>query len=120
MRPRSTFSTFPLIATPSSAVARRYALAVAALLLLASPGAVRAQVDARAAEIVETAVQKQFERWEGVDDYTVYGWFGGNDFVEYYEKITVDGRPAFRIVPPRARGVGPRRRDAGGRIGGGR
>ncbi|HEM46291.1 MAG TPA: hypothetical protein ENO23_04510, partial [Alphaproteobacteria bacterium] len=55
---------------------------------------------ADAADVVRTALEKRLERWEGVDDYTVYGTFRGSESVRYYEKITVDGRPAFRLVPP--------------------
>lgn len=75
-------------------------LIAAALVLFALPAPLIAQEDSRAAEIVDTALDKRLERWEGVDDYTVYGLFNGTEVVQYYEKVTVDGRPAFRLVPP--------------------
>ncbi|MFW6084949.1 MAG: hypothetical protein ACODAA_07035 [Gemmatimonadota bacterium] len=74
---------------------------------LAAPGPLPAQEPAgeearaaRAAEIVDTAREKRFERWEGVENYTVYGIFKGADVAHHYEKTTVDGLPAFRLVPP--------------------
>lgn len=85
------------------------AVAVSATMIASftMPGPVPAQeaesgeaAATRAAEIVETARDKRYQRWEGVDDYTVYGTFRGMEVTHYYEKITVDGRPAFRLVPP--------------------
>lgn len=88
----------PVSATPR--VPAGGLLIAAAFVLLAPPAAVIAQEDSRAAEIVDTALERRLERWEGVDDYTVYGLFNGTEVVQYYEKVTVDGRPAFRLVPP--------------------
>ena len=88
---------FPSLAVIATAVS---------FAILAAPASLPAQqatgeaTDARAAEIVRTAQEKRYERWEDVDDYTVYGTFRGQEVTHYYEKITVDGRPAFRLVPP--------------------
>lgn len=82
-------------------------LSAAMIASLTVPAPVPAQEAARgeagasrAAEIVDTAREKRYQRWEDVDNYTVYGTFRGMDVSHHYEKITVDGRPAFRLVPP--------------------
>lgn len=104
MRVRSPFSGQPGGSPLSSAAAT---LSVIAIGSFGTPGPLTAQqagggddTASRAAEIVDTAREKRYERWEGVDDYTVYGTFRGADIAHHYRKITVDGRPAFRLVPP--------------------
>lgn len=69
-------------------------------LLVAVAAAVGAQPDAQS---VLAAVQaKQAERWATVDNYTVTLSVRDSGNLEtpiYYEKMEVDGKPAFRMVP---------------------
>ncbi|MCA9739080.1 MAG: hypothetical protein KC645_15750 [Gemmatimonadetes bacterium] len=62
-------------------------------------GALPAPQDAQA--ILETAREKQAERQATVDDYTVVQRIAGvpQETPLYYEKVVIDGRPLFRLVP---------------------
>lgn len=47
-------------------------------------------------------MEKRHQRWVGVDNYTLFQSMNGAPFVMYYmyyEKVMVDGEPAFRLVP---------------------
>lgn len=54
-----------------------------------------------AQQILETARERQEERWSTVENYTVVQSVLGNQVTTYYEKILVgeDRRPTFRVVP---------------------
>lgn len=54
-----------------------------------------------AQQILETARERQEQRWSTVENYTVVQSVLGNEVPTYYEKILVgaDRRPTFRVVP---------------------
>jgi hypothetical protein len=56
-----------------------------------------------AQSILDSVRAKQAERWASVDNYTVtlsVEDAGGLETPVYYEKMEVDGKPTFRMVPP--------------------
>lgn len=71
-----------------------------AIALGLAPLTAQAPVDPEAQRIFETALEKRYERWATVDNYTVVRTFNGAEQTQYYEKVLVDGMPAFRLVPP--------------------
>lgn len=96
----------------------RLALSSASLALtsFAIPASAQAPADPEAQRIVQAALEKRNERWAAVDNYTLIQRMNGAEMTLYYEKIIVDGQPAFRHVPP-GEYEGEEMRDAG--LGGG-
>lgn len=69
-------------------------LTVISALLLNTPDA---------GSLLESAHARQAERWATVDNYTItisVRDAGGLETSTYYEKMEVDGKPTFRMVPP--------------------
>lgn len=77
----------------------RYAcLAVAGAAIAPSIGVSQGLPDAK--HVVETMLRMRAERLEGVSDYTLVQSLNGAETTLYFERVMVDGQPAFRIVMP--------------------
>ncbi len=76
-------------------------LFLAAMFTALLADSVLAQRDAQS--ILQTAVDRQIERWTGVNDYTItvaVEDVGGFQTPMYYRRMEVNGRPMFRLVSP--------------------
>lgn len=83
---------------PSGGKATVLTVATACLVVSAATAAAQTPVDAEALRIFKTTLEKRNERWAGVDNYTLFQSMNGAPFTMYYEKVMVDGEPAFRLV----------------------